>query len=88
MLLNHFQNNTPFETKPISFFDKTLVSGFWYCIFLNEKVATIHASLCDEAGAVHHTLNWDVPEEIVEQWDTDNSVVTKAFLEAKGWNIE
>ena len=88
MLLDHFRNNTKFQTKPINYLDKVLVSGFWYCVFLNEKAATIQASLCDEIGTVHHTLTWDVPTEIVEQWGTDNSIVTDAFLAAKGWNIE
>lgn len=87
-MLPHQQNNTNFLIKPIPFLNHTLVSGSWFCIFLNEKSATIQASLYDADGIVHHTENWSVPIEIVEQWGIDNSIVTNAFLKAKGWNIQ
>ncbi len=54
---------------------------------LNSANCTTYWWLTNESGAVIYEGNWDVPQEVLATWGTDDTVIIDALAEAKGFTI-
>ena len=54
---------------------------------LNSTNCEAYWWLTNESGAVIYEGKWDVPQEVLSTWGTDDTVIIDALAEAKGFTI-
>jgi hypothetical protein len=54
---------------------------------LNSTNCSSYWWLTNESGAVIYEGIWDVPQEVLATWGTDDTVIIDALAEAKGFTI-
>jgi hypothetical protein len=54
---------------------------------LNSTNCETYWWLTNESGAVIYEGKWDVPQEVLATWGTDDTVIIDALAEAKGFTI-
>lgn len=54
---------------------------------LNSTNCEAYWWLTNESGAVIYEGKWDVPQEVLATWGTDDTVIIDALAEAKGFTI-
>lgn len=65
----------------------TILSTYVTRYGLNSMNCTTYWWLTNETEAVIYEGNWDVPQEVLATWGTDDTVIIYALAEAKGFNI-
>ena len=70
--------------KALPFLNKVAVQGVWST---NYPSGNIYYLLQDEEGTQLMAGNWQIPEDILKIWGTDDSIVSDALLAAAPWNL-
>lgn len=65
----------------------TILSTYVTRYGLNGKNCTTYWWLTNETETIIYEGNWDVPQEVLATWGTDDTVIIYALAEAKGFNI-
>lgn len=83
------KNNIPFVLpKPLPYFNIYAVAGGWHCFFLDNTTAKVAWVITDKDGTDLSSGNWIVPQDVFDNWGTNNDVVTEALVAAQPWLIQ
>jgi len=74
---------------PVQVIDQTATQLSTYIINydLTGQNCTTYWSISDASGSRVYDGNWNVPQEVLATWGTNDSVIIEALAEAKGFEI-